>query len=192
MSQVRSTLSIMLAVVTKLAIMLLGAVIALGLFHDDEETYEDRNLPTHVGQAYVGDDGEIVHVALKVEQDAGSRSFVLHGTDGTELAKFCVSEDGSFTLEQAGSQPFRFIVCRRASGAIGMGLNLGRGKLLLEARTDDSAEVQFNNDHGRLLLEARADDSAEVQFKNGRETIMHELHVDAKGGISVWGRPKDH
>ena len=181
MSQVRSTLSMVLAFATRLAPMLLGAVIAIALFHGDGDTNENQNLPTHVGRAYIGEDGDIVHVALNVEQDAGSRALVLHDSDGRELAKFCVSVDGSFTLEQAGSKPFRFIVCRRASGSVAMGLSVGQGKLILEARADDSAEIQFKNDNGRLILEARADDSAEFQFNNRCGTIMHALRVDAKG-----------
>jgi hypothetical protein len=71
-----------LAFATRLAPMLLGAVIALALFHGVGATHENQNLPTHVGQAYVGEDGDIVHVALNVEHDAGSKALVLHDSDG--------------------------------------------------------------------------------------------------------------
>jgi hypothetical protein len=82
MSQVRSTLWMVLAFATRLAAMLLGAVIALALFHGDGDAHEDQNLPTHVGRAYIGEDGDIAHVVLNVEPNAGSRALVLHDSDG--------------------------------------------------------------------------------------------------------------
>ena len=143
--------------------MLLGAVVALALFHGEGASDDDRTLPMRTGRAFVSEDGEIVHVALNFEQAAASRTVVLHGAGGRELAKFRVLANGSFALEPGESDSVRFLVHRRASGSVGMGVVTSRGG---------------------LDLDAQADGSAEILCKDADGNVKRSIRVDAEGGIS--------
>jgi hypothetical protein len=166
MFQIRWAASILLALAGRLALMLLGAVISLALFHGEGTGHEDRALPAHAGRAYVGDDGEIIHVAPNLEPVGDSRTLVVHGVGGTKLVKVRVSPTGAFWLwlDRPGSDPVGFVLERLVSNEVDSGLNLGRVQLRAEVRTDGSSKFMF--------------------VDNRTERIMDELSVDAEGHIS--------
>jgi hypothetical protein len=163
MSYVRSVLSTTIAIVTPLALMLVGAVISFALFHGEGASQDKQTVPTHSRRTVAGDDSKFVHVALEIEEGEASKTMLIHGARGRELATFHVYRDGMFTLEPTASDPFGFTVHREESGASTMGVSAGQGHLLLKVRTDGSAEILFKLADGRT---------------------MHELRVDAEGVIS--------
>jgi hypothetical protein len=163
MPQIRSAASMLLALVGPVALMLLGAVISLALFRGEGASHEDRALPAHSGRAYLGDDGEIIHIAPNVEKSGDPRTLVIHGVGGSELATIHVSREGGFNLEQEGSAPIGFAVSRSGSGSVGMGVKIGKVQLYVEARTDGS---------GKLLF-----------VRKDAESITNELFIDVGGRV---------
>ncbi len=158
MSHVRTALSVTFAIVTPLALMLVGAVISFALFHGEGASQEKRTVPPHPGREVAGDDAKIIHIALEVEKGAASKTMMIHGTNGRVLASFLGYRDGRFTIEPTKADPFGFVVHRQASGTVDLVLGAGHGRFLIEARTDGSAQVLCKDQggvtlSGRLLIE---------------------------------------
>jgi hypothetical protein len=162
MSQIRSALWMILALVGRFGLLLLGAVIALALVHGDGDSQDIQSLPKRAGRVFVGNDGRIIHVVPNIEQGSSERPLVIHGSDGRELVNLHVFLDGRFTLEPASNDPFGFSVHRGTSGSAKLGVNAGHGQLLLEAQTDGSAQILFKDQLGQIVKVMRVDADGRV------------------------------
>jgi hypothetical protein len=170
MSQIRSVLGMMLALVGRFGLLLLGAVIALALFHNDDNGRANQALPKQAGRAYISDDGRIIHIVPNVEQGSPVRTLVIHRPDGRELVNFHVYQDGRFTLDPSTFESFDLTVHKDTSGKFRIGLGPGARPFELDSRIEVPAEIVF---------------------KDASRNIIHKLSVDEKGIISSHTDP-DH
>ncbi len=150
MARIRAALSmIMMTLVGPLSLMLPG-VVALALYHGDGTGRDGRAVPTHARGASLSDDGEIIHVALEVDERKVSNTMLVHGPGGRDLARFHLYRDGGVTLEST-SDPLGFVLHRKASGTVVVVLARGRERLDLQSGTDGPAEIDFKDAGGRIL-----------------------------------------
>jgi hypothetical protein len=131
--------------------MLLGGVVALALFLGEGAGHDGRAVPTHARRASLSDDGEIIHVALEVDERMPSNTMLVHGPGGRELARFHVYGDGRFNFEPKMTGPFGFVVHRQASGTVVIGLAKGRAHLELQSGADGPAEIVLRDAGGKIL-----------------------------------------
>ena len=157
MSWIRRALSMMMALASPFALMLLGAVVGLFLFQSEGADRQGQALPKQLGRAFVGEDGEAVHVALNLGEDGNSRLLVLQGPGGKELAKCYVFGNGAVVIESANLDSSRSMLHRRSSGSVGIGVSTSRQIILLDTLADGSAEMQVKGPGGMIAGRVRVD-----------------------------------
>ena len=170
MSQIRSATATIASLLGPFAMMLLGAVISASLFRAGEPGKDDRALPPHVGRAFLGEDGEAVHVALSVGPGSTMRNLVLQTPEGRELATLHVSRDGAFSVEPSATGRSRFVLHRRTSGSVDLGWLCGERALGLDTRTDGTADLYRKDARGKMAHVAHLDENGRIDstLKFGR------------------------
>ena len=182
MPRARSALSVMMALVSPLALAILGAAVALALIYRGEAGPDDRAGPARAGQAIVSDDGGTVHVTLGVADPDISTNLVIHGADGEALARFIMYRNGAFTVESAGSDFVRFVVRRDLPNSLQVGVGNGRASFGITARPDGSADMRVTNPVGEQVYGVRVTAEGDV---------LPHVHVPSGfGDTQVPGTPE--
>ena len=143
MLHVRPVLSAITTLVGPIALMILGAAIALALIGGGESGPDDPAGPKRQGRATVVNDGVTVHATLDIAVADTSTALVVHGPGGEALARFVVGRSRLFSFEATALDPIGFVIRRGMDRSVQMGLANGRSLFDFHALGDGSASIDI-------------------------------------------------
>jgi hypothetical protein len=162
MPPVRTTCSVITALVNPFGMAILGAVVTLTLTSREAIPPDEHPIPARAGRAVVRDEEGIVHVNLDVARSDASTNLMVHDAGGRELGTFLLNHDGTMTFEPTGSDPGRFHFHRSRSMAVRLSTSGRHARFQLNAQPDGSADVLVTDAVGKPMFSVRVSEHGDV------------------------------
>jgi hypothetical protein len=162
MPPVRTTCSIITALVNPFGMAILGAVVTFILTAREGVHPDERPDRARAGRAVVRDEGGIVHVNLDVAKSDASTNLMVHDSSGRELGSFLLLQNGTMMFEPTGSDPVRFHFRRYKSMAVRLSTMGRHARFQFDAQPDGSAEMLVTDAVGKPIHGVRVSEHGDV------------------------------